>query len=111
MRFAATGSGTEPWTAQLRPGVGPGKGSHGIITLPYQFISADPKVASSRGKLILELSMSGQQWGLDRAFREVRFRGAAGHESDTPEEDRQRVPDTDAAARIQEVLQKIQPGS
>jgi hypothetical protein len=111
VQFASSGTGAEPWKSQVRPSLTPGKGQQGIITLPYQFTSAEPKVPSSRGKLILEFSMSGQQWVLDRAFREVRFRGGAGHESEIPEEDRSRAPDNDTVARIQEVLQKIQPGS
>lgn len=109
MRFAS-GTDAEPWNSQVLPGGAAGKGKMVVITLPYQFAGAG-RVPSTRGKLVLELSQQGPQWILEKVFREARFRGAVGQESEIPEEDRQRAADTAFLPALQEIVRKAQAGA
>ena len=103
-QFSAAGPDAAPWTSDLNK-------DKGVILLPYRFLSADPKIPSTRGVVQLELSPRGRRWDLTGAFRRATFRGLPGKDSAIPEDDQQtlRLPENDAAVlQIKGTLQQVQ---
>jgi len=111
MRFLNEAEGGT-WQSSVRKADAPGKQAHATIEVPYRLTSTNPKVASARGKLVLEFAKQGNDWRFQSASRRVCIVVTAGKEQELPEEDQQvfQLAEQDHFLRhIRGILQKATP--
>lgn len=86
-----SGDDSERWASDVRKPTTPGSPAHASIELPYRLVSPQPRIPSSRGKLILDFVCQNGTWRFQTVARKASFVTTAGKEREVPEDDQQTV--------------------